>query len=124
VRKVPIEELPSVWPEVSPWIERAVEYGQGDEDAIDIAIAIHNGFYDLWVHSEFAAVVQIVRHPKQAVLTILYIGGNLGAILPLFGFAKRWCKDNGIDVLRTYGRPGWERVTGLKKVGVILQERV
>ena len=101
-----------------------MEYGQGDEDALDIAVAIYNGRYDLWLGDNFCAVTQVIQHAKQKVLTILYIGGELGSILAVFDWAKQWCKDNKVDVLRTYGRQGWERVTGMKRVGVILQEKV
>lgn len=124
MRIVSADELEAVWPRVLPWIDAAVKHGQGDEDAVDIGVAIYHGRYDLWLHDKFAAVVQVVRYQKQTVLTILYIGGEMKSILPLFEFAKAWCKENGVHVLRTYGRPGWERVTELKRVGVILQESI
>jgi hypothetical protein len=117
-------QLAHVWPDVVPWIKEAVEKNQGDENTLDVLLAIARGQYSLWADKHFAAVTQVVNYPRQRVLTILYIGGDLTNILPLFDDAKAYCKANKVDVLRTYGRPGWEKVTGLEKAGVILQTRI
>jgi hypothetical protein len=124
VRIVSPDELEAVWPRVLPWIESALEYGQGDEEAVDIAIAIHNGRYDLWLHDKFAAVVQVVRHPRQTVATILYCGGELEALQWMYVEAKNYARENGINVIRVWGREGWKKVLKMRQVGVILQEMV
>lgn len=116
------EQLAHVWPEVEAWIASAVDKNQGDESTLDVFVGIARGHYSLWKGDGFAAVTQIVNYPRQRVLTILYIGGDLSKIITMFDEAKAWCRANKVDVLRTYGRNGWERVTGLKQVGVILQE--
>ncbi len=122
---VPHYELPKVWPQVSAWIESAVKVNQGDEDAIDVAVALDRGLYELWWSpDEFAAVVQVSDFPKQRVATILYCGGVLGPLKHWYQDAKVIAKSRGIDVLRIWGRAGWERVLGLDRVGVILQERL
>jgi hypothetical protein len=125
VRKVPIAELEATWPKVNRWIESAVRYGQGDEDACDICIAIYNGIYQLWHEPDkFAAVVQIVEHPRQTVATILYCGGELDSLLTMYAEAKHYARANGIDAIRVWGRQGWEKVLGMKRIGVILQEQL
>lgn len=118
------EHLANVWPSVEQWVKDAIAHNQGDENALDVLIAIARGHYGLWVDPHFAAVTQVVNYPRQRVLTILYIGGDLSKIVPLFDEAKSWCRANKIDVLRTFGRAGWERVTGLERVGAILQSRI
>lgn len=124
MRIVPASELEVVWPRVLPWIDSAVKYGQGDEDAVDIGVAIYNGRYDLWLHEKFAAVVQVVKYPKQTVATILYAGGELDALKWMYVEAKNYARENGIDVIRVWGREGWQKALGMKRVGVILQEMV
>ncbi|HWG75357.1 MAG TPA: hypothetical protein VN660_01015 [Steroidobacteraceae bacterium] len=122
MRQVPIEELASTWPRVSAWIESALPYGLGDENVLDIFIALARGAYTLWVNDDLAAVTQLVRRPRQSVLTVLYVGGNsLEACRGAFAFARSECRALGIDVLRVWGRQGWEHVLGLKRIGVILQ---
>ena len=124
MRIVPVDELESVWPKVVKWIESAIDYGQGDEDALDVAIAIHNGHYDLWFDEKFAAVVQTVKHPKQTVATIIYCGGELDSLLTMYAEAKHYARANNIDAIRVWGRQGWEKVLGMRRIGIILQEYV
>jgi hypothetical protein len=120
------EELRDVWPQALPWIDAAVARNQGDEKTIDVLIALARGVYLLfWEPGKFAAVVTIAQYPSQKVATIVYFGGKgLDDIKAGFEAGKAWGRANGINVVRTYGRPGWERVVKLKKVGVILQENL
>jgi len=126
ITPVPAEQLSAVWPEVVPWIESALPYGQGDESLLDVLIGLARGQSTLWIErGQFAAVTQLQAYSRQRVLIITYAGGvNLAAIVRAFHFARAWCAVNGVDVLRTYGRPGWERVLGLQSAGRILQTRV
>ena len=126
VSVVPIEKLADVWPEVQPWLERAISHGQGDENIWDVFVALARGAYTLW-HSptRFAAVVQTIRQPRQSVATILYCGGRgLSEIEEAFAFGKLWARENGVNVIRVWGREGWERILGMERMGVILQVRV
>lgn len=123
---VPVERLADVWPEVCAWIEEAVKVNQGDENTLDVFVGLARGQYMLWhVPGRYCAVVQITRFPRQTVATVLYTGGaGLEAMRETFEEGKRWCRANGVNVIRTHGREGWARVMGLKHVGVILQEDV
>ena len=127
---MPPEQLATVWPAVLPWISEAVERNQGDENIWDVLIAISRGLYFLWyVPGKFAAVVQVMRYPRQTVATILYLGGvdlvakgvATTALKEAFDFGKLWCLQNGINVIRTWGRKGWERALDMERKGVILQ---
>jgi hypothetical protein len=119
-------ELRAVWPQVEHWITAAVERGQGDENELDVLIALARGVYLLFHEpDQFAAIVAIQQFPAQKVGTIVYFGGRgIEAIKAGFEAGKAWGRANGIDVVRTYGRPGWERFVNLKKVGVILQDEL
>lgn len=120
------EDLSDVWAEVAPWIAQAVEVNQGDENLTDVLIALARGQYALWHEPKtFAAVSRIERWPRQTVGTIVYLGGkDLPAIERAFEEAKMFAKANKIDVIRVFGRPGWERLLGLERKGVILQVAV
>jgi hypothetical protein len=120
---IPAEQLTDVLPEALPWIEKAVRMNQGDENTLDVLAALCRNQYSLWyVPGVFAAVVQVVRYPRQSVATILYAGGDgLEAIKHSFEFGKKFAKEHNIDVLRVWGREGWEKLLDLKRVGVILQ---
>lgn len=116
-------QLANVWPEVEPWIAAAIEEGQGDENTVDVLIAIAQGRYWLWHEpKKFAGVVQINDNPRQKVATILYAGGSdLEGMKKAVEWGKGWCKERGISQIRVWGRKGWERVLEMKRKGVILQ---
>jgi hypothetical protein len=120
---VPHFELGTVWPQVQGWLEDAIKVNQGDENLMDVARALDRGDYELWLEpGKFAAVVQIQEFPRQRVALLLYGGGVLESFLDMYGEAKRIAKERGIDVIRVWGRAGWERALGMKRVGLILQE--
>ena len=121
---VSVAQLSDAWPACAPWLAKALEHGQGDENLTDILIALARGTYGLWMASDHCTVVQVMKYPRQSVLTILYVGGSLDAIARSFKFAQEYCKANGIEVIRVWGRAGWERVLGLERIGVISQVRV
>lgn len=120
------EQLQDIWPKVRHWIERALEYGTGDEQLSDVFLGIARGYYGLWYsEGEFALVFQIWNYPRQRVGTIVYAGGDdLAAIVRAWDYAQEECVRRGIQMLRMWGRPGWEKILGAKRVGIILQARV
>ena len=114
-----------VWPKVRGWIQEAIKEGQGDEDIDDVLIALARGLYGLWYEPDrFAAVVQMVDFPRQKVMTVLYAGGNLESFVARWDDCKQVAQSVGASVVRVYGRPGWEKVLNMKRVGVILQSEV
>ena len=116
------EQLSKVWPRVEAWINEAVKVNQGDENLLDVLIAIARGHYLLFEGPTFAVVGQVQPHPQQTVGMILYCGGSdMAGIAQGFEEGKQWCKANGISVMRTFGRPGWAKVLDLMPAGVILQ---
>lgn len=122
---VPIEKLADVWPTVAKWIDDAILYGQGDENLLDVFVALARGVYVLWYDpGKYAVVAQVQAHPRQKVGVILYCGGSdIAEIQRGFKEGKHHCAQHGIDVIRTYGRSGWAKVLNLKQVGVILQDK-
>lgn len=122
---VPPQDLATIWPKVERWIAAAIEEGQGDENLLDVLIAIARGTYGLWYDERFCGVFQVQTLPRQKVAHVLYCGGSdPQAIREAFEQGKTWCREHGIPVIRMWGRAGWERLLGLKRVGVILQVEV
>jgi hypothetical protein len=102
-----------------------VSENQGDESLLDVLIALAQGKYSLWVSPDVCAVLQVLTYPQQKVLLVAYAGGQgLDAMAKAFEFAKGLARENKIDVVRVFGRQGWEKVLGIKRVGVILQVEV
>lgn len=126
MRQVAPDALSDEWDRVREWISDAIDYGMGDENETDVLIALARGIYTLWVTDRMAAVMQIIRYPRQTVWVVIYAGGEKGlaAFHDAWDFATVHAKANGIDAVRCYGRPGWQRYLNLKRVGVILQENI
>lgn len=122
MKPVTPEGLHQAWPRVEKWIADAVKVNQGDESLLDVLIFIARGAYLLFEGPTYAVVGQVQHYPQHTVGMILYCGGSdLSAIAQGFEDGKRWCKANGISVLRTHGRAGWAKALNLTQIGVILQ---
>ena len=122
---VPADKLADIWPRVEGWLAEAVSRNQGDENLLDVLLAIARGNYVLVASDSWAAVLHIVKFPRQTVCTVSYCGGSdLKAMTEAFHAGCEWAKANGISVMRTYGRPGWQRVLGLKPSGACLERRL
>lgn len=120
------DTLSEVWPQVEGWIKAALEYGQGDENALDVLVSVACGRYLLWWEpGKFVGVVQIQQHPRQKIAAVLYAGGNdLEGMKQAVENGKDWCREQGISQIRIWGRKGWERVLEMANKGVILQVAV
>ena len=129
---VAVADLPHVLPECIDFLRQATgetagkAVNCGDEILDDVLIALADGFYTLWLEpGKFAAVVEIRNFPRQRVATIVYCGGSdLDCIKGCFEHGRQWCREHDVQVLRVYGREGWERLLGLERIGVVLQTRV
>jgi hypothetical protein len=123
---VPPEQLSRVWSQIQGWIESALEYGQGDENATDVLVSLAVGRYLLFHEpGKFALVAQIQEFPRQKVITVLYLGGgDMDAIKAGIEQAKPWCKAQGITAFRVWGRKGWKRILQMTQKGYILQSEI
>lgn len=129
---VAVADLPVVLPHAIDFLRQATgetagqAVNSGDETLDDVLIALANGTYTLWLEpGKFAAVVEIRNFPRQRVATIVYCGGSdLRCIKSCFERGRQWCREHEVDVLRVYGREGWERLLGLERIGVVLQTQV
>lgn len=117
-------ELADAWPQVEWWIKRAISYGQGDENALDVLIKLARGHYFLWHEpGRFACVVEVQHHPRQRVCAVIYLGGSdLGRIKSaIHGQLFPWAKACGCLKVRCCGRRGWHRLFAMKHIGTSLQ---
>lgn len=127
MRIVQPHELSHVWPEVEGWIADAIGYGQGDENVLDVLLAVARGIYVLWWEpGKFALVVQVQHFPRQRIGCVLYLGGSdLEAIKQAVREdGLPWLRSQGVMALRVWGRKGWAKVLGMDQIGVILQSTV
>lgn len=113
---VPAHEVVTIWPEVAPLIQKAIDRSQGEMTVEDVAKFIAERDMQLWVAEKngrvsAAFVTSIANHPRLRVLRIVLCGGEgLGewrdAAQAQF---EKFAKANGCRQLDIIGRRGWGR---------------
>ena len=122
-------EVDSVWNEVKPFVEKALQYNPGNFNSDDILRFIKNRDMQLWIISDGniigAGVTQIISYPRKKICLILLLSGNdfeswkhlLKDLIP-------WAKSNQCSALELQGRPGWERKLKWEKTAIIMRKEL
>lgn len=117
---VPLNKLADVWPKVEGWLQRAVEQNLGDENLLDVLIALAQNRYSLWYEpARCALVTQIQEYPRQKVITLLYAGAPEGSGA-VERFRELWEQERlalrsaGITQIRMFGLRDWGKALGVE----------
>lgn len=128
-------ELPDVFMQVQPFLEEMANSSSGKYHPGDIAKAIADRNFQLWVAVDpeskvlrAAAVTEIVNFPRKRVCRVLGATGDdfemwVDHILTM----ERWSKASGCTSMEPFTRPGWERVLkkhGYRKSHVLLEKEI
>lgn len=119
-------QIRTVWPTVRTWLRPLIEE-QGDETEESVLERLVRGHYALfYVPGKFAYILEVQQFPRQRVGVVLYLAGrDLAAIhAHATTIGIPWLRSMGCTKLRTYGRPGWAKIMGLAKIGVVLQSDI
>jgi hypothetical protein len=118
MRLIPLHKLADTWPHVEGWLRRAVEQNLGDENLLDVFIALAQNRYSLWYEPERCALVtQIQEYPRQKVIALLYAGAPEGSGA-VERFKELWAQERdalrgaGITCVRAYGLRDWGKALG------------
>lgn len=111
------EHYDAVWPLISDYMKGAADYTYGRFTVDDIKNGLHTSPQQLWIAYEGeqvygAVVTEIVTYPQIKALVMHFTGGKdlpkwkaqMLELLQSFG------KDNGCDIIESYGRAGWAKV--------------
>ena len=126
---VPIDEIKSIWGEISSYIKKATDYTYGRYEEIDVLHECLTGKFHLWVvytededgEAKYigAATTEVVKYPRKKVLSVVFLSGDdFSEWMPqidqkFVDFAKVL----ECDFVEACGRAGWERK--VKKLGWI-----
>lgn len=117
---VPLNKLADVWPHVESWLQRAVEQNLGDENLLDVLIALAQNRYSLWYEPQRCALVtQIQEYPRQKVIVLLYAGAPEGSGA-VERFKQLWEQEKdplraaGITKMRMFGLKDWGKALGVE----------
>lgn len=123
-----------VWDQVSPWLEKALEHGDGLYSSSDILEHIMSQAFILWVAVKDEEIVgmsiaSIDVYPQKTVASVRWTGGKPHAgrdwLLPMVDELKRWGKHFGASLLVGGGRKGWLRGPyGFKQSQIIFEQDI
>jgi len=111
-----IKDVPDVWEEVYPIIDRCQRYANGELYTQDYLEMILDGNIQLWVASDkekiFAAMLtEFIAYPRKKVLRIIAIAGNrMESWMEFFPALEAAALGVGCTGLEAQGRKGWLRV--------------
>lgn len=114
---VPVEYLPTVWPQVEGYLKGAADYTYGRYTVEDIKQGLLTKPQQLWIAFDDrkiygAVVTSFTQYPSMVALDMVFTGGiDLPKWkAPMLEMLQRFAKDNGCSIIESYGRPGWEKV--------------
>lgn len=129
IRKVPIEWVPSLWPDLKPWVAKAMKY-HPFVDADDVLVLVMNGHLTVFVaivddRLVGTFMVEVLRYPKRLVANIMVIGGKRGSmgrwLDDMLQTVETWARGVGCEALQGVGREGWARKAETRQEGWEIQ---
>jgi uncharacterized membrane protein YwzB len=125
IRKVPMEWLPSLWPELKPWVAKAMRYHPfvDADDVLVLAMSGHLTVFVAIVDDRLVGtfMVELLRYPKRLVANIMVIGGRRGSMRrwldEMLGAVESWAIGLGCEALQGLGRVGWARKAESRREG-------
>ena len=128
--------IPEYWPEVSPFIQKALVYGDGKYDLRYIYESLLSRKMQLWVsltgdhvtgdhEVEACGITEIVHYPLKCVCNVFLIAGrNMENWLHFEENIESWAKENGCKSIECHGRPGWEKIVNWEKIDTVLRKNL
>ena len=110
------EDIPYIWDQVAPLLDRVREHTEGELETDDFLEPLTHGNMQLWIATEdkdihAVMVTQFVIYPQKNILRIISLAGddfekirNFQEIIE--GFAIK----NECTALEMWGRKGWKKL--------------
>lgn len=112
------------WNRCKQYLEPALEQA-GDlfsmDDVWDLIVKNQAQF---WPGKSCALVTEVKQYPKKRLVNVWLGGGDLEELKVMANYVREYAKHAGCDAITIQGRPGWQRVFGLKMKTVTLIEEV
>jgi hypothetical protein len=130
INQVPYWEIESIWAEVAPMIQKAID--RQDEwtlDGVKQALIVANGTTQLWMVGKTGAVVTMIQTFQTGVRKcLLFMGGgsNLENSLHTHAEIETWAKKYfGCHKMIIHGRKGWLKVLdGYEEVTTCMEKKL
>jgi hypothetical protein len=114
---VPSEYVDEVWPNVEPYVVKALSYASGKYTPEDVYNLVVEFGYPLWIAFndegiKGTVITRFMEYPRKKYLFLEFCGGQDGFSwkAPMLEVLRSWAKDNGCDGIEGAGRDAWQRV--------------
>ena len=111
------EHIELVWPNIEHYMAGSAQYTYNRFNTDDIKKDLITKPQQLWIAYDEeevygAVVTEIIVYPKMTTLMMHFTGGKKLPRWkqPMLKLLQRFAKDQGCNVIESYGRPGWEKV--------------
>lgn len=128
IRQIPYWEVESVWSEVSPMIQKAIDVqDEWTLEGVKQSLMVANSNSQLWMVGKSGAIVTIINRYQTGInKCLLFLGGgdNLENSLHTHAEIEAWAKKwHGCHKMIIHGRKGWLKVlTGYKEVTTCMEK--
>lgn len=103
------KDIPGVWDNVAPAIERGLMQGS-PYTLQDIYDNLISGHMQLWTYGEFTYDAVLVTKCDEDCLLLTLSGYDMGAWLHHLTLIEHWAKQCDAKRMLIHGRKGWKRV--------------
>lgn len=113
---VQAEQLPLVWEQVAPLLEKVFAHSNGEHTLETIYPLLANRDAQLWIGCDkeivHAGLTQVITFKTgKQIVEIFFLGGErMDEWLPHIDIIEKWAKQIGCSEVRISGRKGWEKV--------------
>ena len=110
------EDIPYIWEQVAPLLDRGREHTEGELETDDYLEELSDGNMQLWVATENSGlhsimVTQIAVYPQKKVLKILSMAGSDFPKLYEFNdMVESFAIKTGCSGMELWGRKGWKKL--------------
>lgn len=117
VTLVPKEHVLTTWPDVEPYMERAIQYTAGRYLVQDALALVTDYDHTLWIAYNVegicgAVITGFVEYPRKRTLQLVFCAGDEGMKWkqPMLKILQCWGFDNGCDAIEATARAGWLKI--------------
>lgn len=119
VSLVPHTHIEMIWPKIESFMKGAADYTYGRFTVNDIKkdLLEKENSQQLWIafnSDDFygAVITELWKYPQTKALIMHFTGGKklLKWKQPMLEILQKFARDNGCEIIESYGRAGWEKV--------------
>lgn len=117
---VPKRDIPLIWNQVEPLVNKALATGRGELWACDVLTLLLSGDMQLWAAFDGQTVkaiciTEIVTFPRLKICRFAYAAGSdMRVWAQHLDTVKAWAKAHGCQEIWGGGRKGWSRILGVE----------